>query len=227
MKKGLLRFAVVFGVASVLSTRTPALAQQPPLTETDFQLVGPRLAISPPVLTVPKDVPTFINATLAVSVSATAATDDAIAQLSQGAAVLAELRGPSIAPTVITALPGQPLHLPPFHLEGDYVLDNIRLVKGGATILAAEPSAVPIKVIGEILITSVTTRPLTLEEIQQAGIVIDATDFHALNFQAAFVIDGRPVKIDFPVILPNPPPVNIPGRAPPKTFGFLRRCPKT
>ncbi len=198
------------GLLLVAAVPTGALAQQPPpalLTELELRIVGARLVVEPPALTVPKDIATFVTARI------DAPDPAAIRGLTDGAAVLAELRGPEIAPTTIAAVPGEPLRLPPFRVTGDYFLDDIRLVKDGKTILAGSPPAVPIKVVPDLLVSRVTTRPLSLEEIRQRGIVIDESSFHVLEFQAQFVIDGAPVRVDFPVVLPNPPTVRVPGRA--------------
>jgi hypothetical protein len=185
-----------------------------PLAQLQFDIVGIKLAVDPPALTVPKDIPTFVNAQLTLPAGIGPEAQGAIRELAQGAAVLAELRGPALTPTTISALPGQLLNLPPLHLPGDYFLDNIRLVKNGTVLLAGAPAVVPIRVISDILISSVTTRELSLEEIQQRGIVIDASSFRALEFQAAFVIDGLPVTITFPVLLPQASQLPVPGRAP-------------
>jgi hypothetical protein len=174
-----------------------------PLAELRFDIVGLRLAVEPQQLTVPKDIPTFVRAKLGVPGESDANVETAIAELADGAVVVAELRGPEIARTIISALPGEPLYLPPFRVAGDYFLDDIRLVKDGETLLLGTPSAVPIAVIDEVLLSSVTTRELSLQEIQARGIVVDERSFRTLEFQAAFVIDGQDVQIDFPVIVPR------------------------
>jgi hypothetical protein len=194
----------------LLITGTNALAQS--LTHLQFDIVGIRLAVEPPALTVPKDVPTLVNTHLTLPAGAGTQAQAAVERFADGAAVLAELRGPQLTPTTIAALPGEPLQLPPLHLPGDYFLDNIRLVKDGETILAGMPSAVPIKVISEVLVSKVTTRELSLEEIREQGIVIDESNFRAQEFQVAFVIDGIPVDIDFPVIFPKQPSAQRPGQ---------------
>lgn len=197
-------------LAACLGLALPAAAQTPPiLTELQLDIVGVRLVVDPPALTVPKNIATQINTSLAVPPAAGDEVRDAVASLTAGAIVEAELRGPSFPATRITAVPGQPLPLPAFALPGDYILDNIRLVRDGETLLDAtapdgRPATfVPIHVIAEILVTSVTSRPLSLDEIKGKGIVIDETNFSAVNFEVAFNIEGAPFRIELPVALPT------------------------
>ena len=54
-----------FGVVSLTALAVgPISAQQQPLTQLQFDIVGVRLVVDPPALTVPKNIPTYINATL-------------------------------------------------------------------------------------------------------------------------------------------------------------------
>jgi len=182
----------------------PARAQAPqPLTHLQFDIVGIRLQVDPPVLTVPKNIATQINSALTVPDGSGPEVAQALAAFTQGALVQAELRGPAIAPVQLRVKPGQPFPLPPFALPGDYFLDQIRLVKDGEVVMDATPSAVPIKVISEVLVTSVTARPLSLAEIRDKGIVIDENNFQVMNFQLAFNIDGKPFTINMPVAQPT------------------------
>ncbi len=74
------------------------------------------------------------------------------------------------------AAPNSPLLLPALPLVGDYELDDIALVDAatGKTRMEATPSTVPVHVFDQVLISSVTSQPLTLDQIQQKGIDIDA-----------------------------------------------------
>ena len=185
-------------------------AQQPPLTQLQFDIVGVRLVVDPPVLTVPKNIATQINTSLALPPNSGPETRAAIDSLTDGAIIEAELRGPELAPTRIVTRPGQPIPIPPLALPGDYFLDGIRLVRNGRTILDATApdgrlaTTIPIRVISEVFVTNVTSRPLSLDEIRGRGIVIDENNFRAVNFQVAFNIDGAPFTISVPAALPTP-----------------------
>jgi hypothetical protein len=200
---------VLVAAMALLLAAVPASAQQSPLTQLQFDIVGVRLVVDPPALTVPKNIATQINTSLVLPEGAGAAAQEAIAQLSRGALVEAQLRGPEIPPTTFRVTPGQPIPLPAFALPGDYFLDGIRLVKDGVPLLDAQTAdgrratTIPIKVIGEILVSSVTSRPLGLDEIREKGIVIDENNFRAVNFQLALNIDGVPFNITLPAALPT------------------------
>src|SRR5204863_10035752 len=51
----------------------------------------------------------------------------------------------------------------------------------------------------QVLITSVTTRPLTLDEIKQKGIVLDSDDYLGFEFTLALKLESTPVNVSFPV----------------------------
>lgn len=179
------------------------------LKQLQFDIVGVRLVVDPPALTVPKNIPTHINTQLVTPPEAGVAAQEALAGLTAGAVIEAELRGPAIPPTRIAVPVGSPIPIPAFALPGEYFLDGIRLVKDGKPLLDATApdgraaTMIPIRVISEVFVTSVTSRPLTLDEIREKGIVIDSSSFQAVNFQAAFNIDGQPFTIQLPAVLPT------------------------
>src|SRR5262245_7915870 len=202
----------ILGALALLLVPVRAVAQTAPapLTQLQFDIVGVRLEVDPPALTVPKNIATQINTRLVLPPNTGPEGQRALATLAEGAMVVAQLHGPAISPPVtLTAQPGQPIPLPAFALPGDYFLDRIRLVKDGADLLGATDvnaravSVIPITVIADILITTVTSRPLTLDEIRGKGVVMDEHNFQARNFQVAFNIEGVPFKLDLPVALPT------------------------
>src|SRR5206468_11709859 len=91
----------------------------------------------------------------------------------------------------------------------DYFLDGIKLTRNGQTILDATAAdgrpatTIPIRVINQVLVASVTSKPLSLDDIRSKGIVIDEKNFSAVNFQVAFNIDGTPFTISAPAVLPT------------------------
>ena len=90
--------------------------------------------------------------------------------------MVAELIGPSLgAPVTLTTRPGEAFRIQPLAIAGLHFLRNIRLVSGGATLLSAQPDAVTIEVIDRILVSQVTSRALSADEIRDRGIVIDQT----------------------------------------------------
>ncbi len=166
----------------------------PPLASFDYRIVGSRLDVSPAALSVPKGIAG------SVAVKILGGPD-----IPASAYVEGFLRGPSFPSRRLIAQPGAPLLLPPLPLVGDYQLDNIRLVDGatGATQLEGIPASVPVHVFDEVLVSKVTSRPLTLDEIRGKGIAIDEANFRAVEFEVGFVLDGKTVPVRFPVIAPT------------------------
>ena len=129
-----------------------------------------------------------------------------------------DFSGPGLAETVTLSSPGSSttapiLRLPPVAIAGDYTLANVRLVVNGRTVLDATPRTTLIKVIDQILITSVKTRPLTLAEIKAKGIVLDSDDYLGFEFTLGLKFMSKPVNITFPVVFDRD------GVAVPQRFG--------
>src|SRR5437870_983651 len=90
-----------------------------PLATLEYRIVGAQLEITPPALSVPKNVAGSILPAL---------PEELLSSLSQGAHIEATLRGPSFPARRLVGAVNQPLLLPPLNLVGDYQLDNLRLV---------------------------------------------------------------------------------------------------
>ncbi|MBW1939675.1 MAG: hypothetical protein JRI67_13150, partial [Deltaproteobacteria bacterium] len=169
-----------FCVAIFLLCLAP-LAHAQPLTELQYRLTGFALDVSPTALTVPRGIATQLDTTV---VGAEA--------LPAGAAVYATLRGPSFPGTIdITAAPGEPIFLPPLSQPGLHFLEDIRLEVDADLTLPASPSNVTIHVLDKLLVGDVTSRPLSLDEIQELGIEFDENSFKAFNFALAFITESK------------------------------------
>jgi len=115
--------------------------------------------------------------------------------------VAAELVGPGIdEPISLRGPPGKLLPIPRLVTRGLYLVRDIRLEKDGETFLRAAPDTATIEVVDQILITQVTARPLTLEEIRQRGILFGDDDFTGFNFTIALNLESRLVSFDFTVV---------------------------
>ena len=189
-----LRIAALVGVVC----SSPFAFAATPLASLEYRVTGTGLKVSPVAVSVPKG----IAGSVLVSVIAGGSTNSAASrQLSSGAYVEAILRGPAFPePRRLVGPPNAPLLLPPINLVGDYQLDDIRLVDAatGATRMEGTPSSIPVRVFDEVLVSRVTSRPLTLEEIQDKGIVIDESNFRAVEFEVGFVLDGKTIPVTFP-----------------------------
>lgn len=181
----------------------PAIGNSAPLATLQYRVTGTALDVTPAAVSVPKGIP---GSVLVSVVSGGSTNNPASRQLAQGAYVEAILRGPGLPePRRLVAAPNAPLLLPVLNLVGDYQLDGIRLVDGttGETRMEGSPSSVPVRVFDEVLISRVTSRPLTIDEIQEKGIFIDDSNFRAIEFEVAFVLDGKTIPITFPVVSPK------------------------
>lgn len=121
-----------------------------------------------------------------------------------GLSVEAELAGPELPePLVLSTVPGGSFLLPSFQQEGDYTLENIRLLSGvGAeaqVVALADPSLAVLHV-RKIVLSSASVRALTLEELRARGIELTEQNFQAFDFAVGFAIEGQTVEIKFPVL---------------------------
>src|SRR2546426_8464235 len=173
-----------------------------PLTTLKYEVVGTELKVSPAAVSIPKGVAGSVLVELAL---ADGTSNASTAQFAEGAYIEATLRGPSFDARRLVGAPNAALLLPPLNLVGDFQLDNIRLVDSvtGETRMEGAPNSVPIRVFDEVLVSRVTSRPLTLDEIKQKGIVIDENNFRAVEFEVAFVLEGKTIPVRFPVVAPT------------------------
>jgi hypothetical protein len=169
-------------------------ADAPVLTTLDYKVIGTSLEVTPAVLSVPKGIAGSISAKLSGGATPPA-----------GSFLEATLRGPSFPARRLVGDPNKPFLLPPLNLVGDFQLDGIRLVDGasGATLFEGAPSSVRVKIFDEVLVSRVTSRPLTLDEIRDKGIIIDEQNFRAVEFEVGFVLDGKTIPVKFPVVAPT------------------------
>ncbi|MEO6327209.1 MAG: carboxypeptidase-like regulatory domain-containing protein, partial [Thermoanaerobaculia bacterium] len=132
-----------------------------------------------------------------VTCGITVASDPLIA----GLFVKAELRGPELPEAlVLDTVPGGSFFLPSFQLEGDYTLENIRLVDAFDRVIgSSEPSLVTLHV-RQILLSSATVTTLSLADLKARGITLTQQNFRAFNFAVGFAFDGHTVNIEFPFL---------------------------
>ena len=89
---------------------------------------------------------------------------------------------------------------------GIYSIESVELLTLSGALLAQRALVleVPeIRVLDEVLVTEVSSRPLSADEIAEKGIVVDEDSFQVLNFAVGMQIDGEDVEIELPIALPN------------------------
>ena len=189
----------------------PAWAQAPlrKIGEADLSILGVSATVDPLNPSVPKNVASAVR--LVVTAGGTPLTSADVPRfLGAGFQVAAELSGPGLPGTITIPQAGSPplgdpllLPLPPLAIGGDYLLSNPRIVVGGRSVLDAVPQQITVHVIDQILVTSVQTRPLTLDEIKARGIVLDSSAFLGFEFTLGLMLESTPVNFTFPVVFNN------------------------
>ena len=175
-----------------------AIAQQQVLTTLEFYLVGLEVRPGPDYQAVPRSETTTVNTNIIMPTQQIPYAEIE-KMLPPDTVIKGELRGPAFTiPITLTTLPGKPFDIPTMPLTGIYTLENIRMESGG-NLIAASPNIVTIESFDKILITTVTTRQMSLEEIQKAGVLLDTTNFTYYNFTAALAFQTNVVNITFPV----------------------------
>ncbi|HXV64643.1 MAG TPA: carboxypeptidase-like regulatory domain-containing protein, partial [Vicinamibacteria bacterium] len=206
MPRGRSRRAAFAGIAIVLAIAIPvafaAIGYDEKLTEFDFLLLGLTVTPEPPSQVVPRHTATGVRIKVAFSNQEGAFDmESLLSLLPPGLEVVGELVGPGIdAPIKLRGPPGEFLAIPPIERNGTFLVRDIHLENDGVTFLRASPDSVTVEVIDRLLVTQVITRPLTLEEIRQMGILFGEDSFTGFNFTLALTLDSHPVTIDFPVV---------------------------
>ncbi len=192
--------------------------------ELELTLGGLAATVTPANPVIPKNLQGGVQ--IVVRSGGTALTAAQVAQFLGGPfQVQGVYSGPGLPQAVDVPAAGSPssdplvLVLPAVTASGDYTLSNLRLVVGGSPVLDVTPGTVPVKVIDQVLVTSVETRALTLDEIRAKGIVLDSSDVLGFDFTIGLQLSSQVVSITFPVVfdrqgVPIPQPLQPPPAAP-------------
>ena len=183
---------VLAGLLLLAGALAPSLGAQEPLGSGSLAISGSTLIVSPAAQTVPFDTPTVIETALS-------GFDGSVGSLPPGLRVRADLLGPEIDGVLpLETIPGQPLRIPRLRLEGEYQVENIRLVDGDTVVQFAEPRDATV-LVTQILVTRVSSRALTLDEIRSYGLVINEDSFQGLNLTFGFAVAGRTIEYSMPL----------------------------
>jgi hypothetical protein len=204
--EGLLQTTPKWGLLAILVlTSLSVAAQNGPQKIGQFRLpiVGISAKIDQANPVVPKNVVSGVHIT--VTSGRTSLTAAQVTQYLGGAfQIQGSLTGPGLAQPV--ALPQVPsndpflLLIPALNIAGNYELSNLRLVVNGNSVLDVSPSTITIQVVDQVLITSVQTIPLTLDQIEALGIVLDGNSYTGFQFTLGLLLESQVVPFSFPVI---------------------------
>ncbi|MBY0495129.1 MAG: carboxypeptidase regulatory-like domain-containing protein [Cyanobacteria bacterium] len=196
--------AVLLLVCATVSTQAQQLRK---IGEMELALVGLSATVDGARPAIPKNVASGVK--ILIRGGGGTLTPADAASLLGAFDVAGELSGPSFGETVTvrqrilpaTAGPDVILPLPVMAVAGEHTLSNLRIVNTfDAPLLDLQPQVVPVNVVDQVLITSVRTRPLTLQEIKDKGIVLDSDDYLGFEFTLGVLLESKPVKLAFPVV---------------------------
>jgi hypothetical protein len=229
--RALLTIPVVVALAaSIAGAQSSSPAALRKIGELELQVQGISATVQPANPTIPKN--TAAGVKIVVSTPSGTLTSADVAKFLGGSfEVHGELSGPGLTGTITLPFidPNggstpivDPLLLPIPALSeaGDYTLSNLRITVNQIPALDVSPSTIPVKVIDQVLITSVETRALTLDEIRKLGIVLGSGDFLGFQFTIGLALQSNATTITFPVVfgpngVPIPQPLTPPA-APPR-----------
>lgn len=191
------------------------------IAEADLAIDGVSASVEPVNPVVPKNVASGLRVVVKAG-GRNLTADEVAAFLGGGFEIRAELAGPGLPqavslPVIGTEPPADRLllPLPALTLAGEYSVTSIRLAVDGADRLDVGPARVTLRVIEQILITSVRARPLTFTEIQQKGILLDDNAYLGFEFTLGLKLESEPVNVRFPVVFDRrgvalPPSIPVP-----------------
>ena len=184
----------MLAMAALCALAAAAPAGAADLADATLAIAGAKLTVSPESQTVPFDTPTEVLTQLQ-------GFDTAHGAIPANLLVLGDLTGPQISGVLtLSTVPGQPFQIPRLQTQGIYQLDNIRLMQGGNLLGYAQPRSAALTVT-QVLVTSVTSRALTTDEIRSYGIALDSSSMQAYVFTFAFAVaPGQTVNYDLPVV---------------------------
>jgi hypothetical protein len=192
--------------SQVAAAQTPAPTPLRKIGEMEVSLVSVAAAVEPLNPVVPKNTASGVRVVVR-SGGERLSAEEVGRFVGEGFRVEGELSGPGLRETISLPEAGAAsgadpllLRFPALPAAGDYTLSNLRLVVNGSAVLDVTPQRLTVKVIDQILITSVTTRPLTLDEIRERGIVIDSGDYLGFEFTLGLSLDSRATTFTFPVV---------------------------
>ncbi len=195
-------------LVSGLAATSVSAAQLRSLGEIEVALYGLTAGVDPANPIVPKQTASGVR--IVVKAGGKVLSASQVAQLLGGPfQVQAELSGPGLSGIMSLPVTGpqavpspDPLVLtfPGLPRAGEYEIANIRLVRGGRALLDVSPRRVTLRCIEQILVTSVVTRPLTLEEIHERGVILDSSAYLGFEFAITLKLESTPVLFKFPVV---------------------------
>ncbi len=215
---------VVFVLLSTLFAAN-ARAQTSPVKigSLDLPIGGIQATVTPAQPVIPKNIASGVQ--VVVTQNGRQLSPAAIAQYLGGPfQIVGEFSGPGLTQTIdVPQTAPSPnsliVLLPALSTAGNYSLSNLRFLVNGVPTFDVSPSNITIQVIDQVLVTSVQTTPLTLDQIQAMGVVLDSSSYTGFQFTVGLQLSSQVVNISFPVVfdqqgVPIPQPLSPPTVSP-------------
>ncbi len=195
---------VAVSVACASSSRAQTSLPQVKIGSLDLTIGGISATVTPAQPVIPKNIASGVQVDVTLNGQPMSAA--AIAQYLGGPfQIVGEYSGPGLTQTVDVPQTPPPANslivsLPAVTTAGNYSLSNLRFLVNGSSVLDVTPSTVTVKVIDQVLVTSVQTTPLTPDQIQAMGVVLDSSSYTGFQFTIGLQISSQVVNIVFPVV---------------------------
>jgi len=197
-----------------------AQTQQVKIGSLDLTIGGLQATVTPASPVIPKNIASGVQ--VVVTQNGVTLTPAAVAQyLGGNFQLVGEYSGPGLTQTVevpqsTPATNSLIIDLPAVNTSGNYTLSNLRFVVNGAAVFDVTPNTITVQVIDQVLVTSVQTTPLTLDQILAMGVVLDSSAYTGFSFTVGLQLSSQVVNISFPVVfdangVPIPTPLSVPA----------------
>ena len=199
----------------------PAFSQtQVKIGQLDLTIGGLSATVTPAQPVIPKNIASGVQ--IVATLNGQALTPSQVAQYLGGPfQIQGEYSGPGLSQTVevpqsTPAVNSLVLDLPAVTEAGNYTLSNLRFTVNGNDVFDLSPNSVVVDVIDQVLVTSVQTQALTLDQIQSMGVVLDSNDYTGFQFTVGLQLSSQVVNVSFPVVfdpqgVPVPQPLSPPN----------------
>lgn len=170
----------------------------------DLTVGGLSATVTPAQPVIPKNVSSGVQIVATLNGQQLSGTQ--LAQYLGGNFVVAgEYSGPGLSQTVdvpqsTPSVNSLVLDLPAVNESGNYTLSNLRFLVNGNDVFDLSPNSVVVNVIDQVLVTSVQTQALTLDQIQQMGVVLTSGDYTGFQFTVGLQLSSQVVNLSFPVV---------------------------
>lgn len=172
------------------------------LATAELDIVGLGLALPSTPIQIPQDAPFYVPVTL-TSGGQPLNANQAADLVPAGATLQGTLSGPGLSsPVTVQGTLGTGLALPGLPQQGAYTLSGVTLSSGSKVLFNAIPASLDLACLGEVMLTQVTSSPMTLTELQAAGVQLQPGDYQGRKFEMVLAVGSQQISLSVPVAIP-------------------------